>query len=1097
MLYFLAYAGGIEHLFTVDTTAVSPMVQPGAVSAIQGTFNGQNVSSIAFDNGRLLGAAGNMIFTINPNNTNTLSGTVTAQVNGAISGLAYVPSLPSNFIYVITNVGANAGANNNNVYIVDINTGQAVDYGPLSNGGTGSNPGDLTYDPSSKTLYSDDLSDGSLFSVSQILRIRSLSIYQVYISASDSTGIFEDASYYPGVGLLPFGPGLNDPDTAQALRIVNTGGAVQIIASPPGSGDSLIGARTRIVLPTTTNQLAPLLTAVVEDNPLAGFLSAPYPIGTAIRPGIVTAPGTTVGRIQFGGTVMGDVHIQGNIDTFYAGWIITGDTQGALLNTVIDPGNFTVNGDIRNLLTVSSIGTDTDLGLLGPTYVTGFDMHVGGTVGFVQSNDSIFGNINTTANPAAPNLTNVIEKFNDIPGVQSWLAGNLNGSPFLRHETFADPVDVGSLPASPFTTPSVTVINGTLYADPVNANFVDYYGVALLAGQTITAQVVTNPPGMPIDLGVFNPDGSLIASDYNPVAPGQTFQQQFRFTADRPGVYRFAAAGTGNTGFLESAGGPVGDINYTITISGVGDISVGGISATKNIVDNVDPSAPESSFGVQNGDFGALHAGGFFASTNNGDTLDIESGNLRDIDAGGVGINTDTSLGAYPGIQVPVGSVGLIASTINGIYFNDPPPPFLPPAIGGTFQVISSAADLASKLIADGNIGVIRAASISSKPGPDAYTVNAQNNPSTPGHIDLIDSTGDFGSNGVGGPHINTGPEGNVGYIRVGGNTFSDSTFGGGFPAETLYQPGESATLTDDSAARVVITPTETPIGVPITGNSAPDPTGITVNPNLPQMFINAYGIEGSGGVAIIDIICSGGIDVTGGGDNPGQTVQIGRIDVRGPGEAIITSPTAPPTVGTTPTKVQPSPPSGSSGTANPGYYTGPNTAGPLNRLEPLPNPPEIDPTATTPLDVNLTGPARMDVFEVDGGAFSSITDSTGGDIVNVRSTSIGTISTGGMIGVAQSHTGAALNGEATVVNTFPLVNARNAIVSNTIVTVQAKNGYGNLDVNGAVGYLNGAVVGPNHIAGSVFSIAISGGINSSGSARSLKPASMPTVSLA
>ena len=108
---------------------------------------------------------------------------------------------------------------------------------------------------------------------------------------------------------------------------------------------------------------------------------------------------------MFGGIVMGSVNIQGSIPLFYAGWLLTGQTVGR--GGTGTPVNFNVDGDIQNLVTIGSIGTNTDSGLadLGaPNYTTGFNMHVGGRVGMVKTLDSFVGSIDVGNDPNAPGL---------------------------------------------------------------------------------------------------------------------------------------------------------------------------------------------------------------------------------------------------------------------------------------------------------------------------------------------------------------------------------------------------------------------------------------------------------------------------------------------------------------------------------------------------------------------------------------------------------------------------------------------------------------------------------------------------------------------
>ena len=152
------------------------------------------------------------------------------------------------------------------------------------------------------------------------------------------------------------------------------------------------------------------------------------------------------------------------------------------------------------------------------------------------------------------------------------------------------------------------------------------------------------------------------------------------------------------------------------------------------------------------------------------------------------------------------------------------------------------------------------------------------------------------------------------------------------------YQPGESATITDDSGAQVVITPTGTP-SVPPTAGTSNDTSGThVVNPSLPQLSITAYGIEGSGGVAICNVTSTGGVTITTTGLETGQTVQIGEIDVLGLGQGLVqslgkatTANTQPPAPGTT-TGTTTSGTTTTTTTTAPTFFTAPDTAGPVGR---------------------------------------------------------------------------------------------------------------------------------------------------------------------
>jgi len=66
------------------------------------------------------------------------------------------------------------------------------------------------------------------------------------------------------------------------------------------------------------------------------------------------------GDILIGGLVSGRVALNGNAGTFYAGSVWTGDGLGRRQNSDFSDvaGNFYVGGDLNNLVTIDSLGTD-------------------------------------------------------------------------------------------------------------------------------------------------------------------------------------------------------------------------------------------------------------------------------------------------------------------------------------------------------------------------------------------------------------------------------------------------------------------------------------------------------------------------------------------------------------------------------------------------------------------------------------------------------------------------------------------------------------------------------------------------------------------
>jgi hypothetical protein len=124
----------------------------------------------------------------------------------------------------------------------------------------------------------------------------------------------------------------------------------------------------------------------------------------------------------------------------------------------------------------------------------------------------------------------------------------------------------------------------------------------------------------------------------------------FQFTADRPGVYRFAVAEAEDADFNGPGGefsrpGHIGIETYELSITGAGNMAVGAVSAGTNLMD---PELSSDGFVAHNGDFGAILAGGStifqfkigaLTSTDPVDVFSIrtDDGNLRTVEANEVG----------------------------------------------------------------------------------------------------------------------------------------------------------------------------------------------------------------------------------------------------------------------------------------------------------------------------------------------------------------------------------------------------------------------------------------------------------------------------
>jgi hypothetical protein len=889
------------------------------------------------------------------------------------------------------------------------------------------------------------------------------SLFAIYVSQSDFTGGITVAqvpyTLNAGGGFASFGVTQPFNGSIGAIRVNNAqGGGLFNANAFGGTGVALLGARTLTPANGDTNDI-PILTLPVNQT----FGVLPTSI-TELTSGLTVAPGNSMNNFLFGGTILGNVNIGGAINTFYCGWLLTGNANGEDGdNTITDPQNFTVLGDIRNLDVMGSIGTIDDGGVQNPAFMSGFDMYVAGTIGNVQTfaaTAAIVGSINAANLTGVPDDGDAQTQLNAYPTVpgkgfdffdNDELGGQAGDVPadgeggtltaaFINN-TYATAQYLSNGYNATLGSDNSIVVDGIIEDDTVNAERVNYYAVPLMAGQTITVQVQDGNQGgltdaEDLDVGVFDPDGREIASDYNNNIPAETEEKPFQFTTDRPGVYRFAVAPEGDSTFV-GTGPTAGDLPYELTIQNVGHMAIGSIVSAANILDNEELDGGNAGFGAQSADIGAIVAGGTILS-NSDDAISVENGSLRCLEAGTIGgpANTD------PDVEVPNGSVGLLESTTGNLDFNnvaedDTVLDETPPAIGGDYEVVSAAGNLAAGLVCDGDIGTIRAGTIGAVPaaGIGEFQVDA-NNASGAGRIDLIDDAGNYGNNEEGGTPITLGPGGDLRYMNVLGAVYQDEKFGDILPAPQTFPTNSPDQVVEPSGSVVTLTP-----------------VGTTANA-LPQLTVTTFGLE-DGGSAIVNVTSSGGLDVTASGDLSDQAAEIGAIDVEGNGNAV---------------------------TAGAGVATKPVTVDNL-QTPAVPAPPTLG-AGNIPVNLIFSGNTQIDAFQVTGGNFDEIANNTpGGEIVNLTAGSIGTLTGSGNVGVDLQHdTPAAILPTAVISNTYPFNGERTgAVVNGSVVTVSLPI-VGNLDVNGSVGTLSGTIEGAVDITGSVNSVNFQKGIYPSGS---------------
>ena len=571
-----------------------------------------------------------------------------------------------------------------------------------------------------------------------------------------------------------------------------------------------------------------------------------------------------------------------------------------------------------------------------------------------------------------------------------------------------------------------------------------------MAGQRYTVQLA-GAEGL-LALGVFDPDGRLIATEYNDSNPVETAGQYFSFYADRPGVYRFGISPYGDapafdSSILELTGPP---IPYTLTVLGIGDIALGGLVTGGTFYDTFEFGEYDPGIEIFRGDLGAVRSYAGRILSDNDNTFVVEVGNLRTLDGLHIGQVTDAVLSNPPWVDVPEGHVGLVRAAspppqgglvdINpdtdlSLLFNfgnERP-------IGGDYQLIDGpGATVMVQLVANRGIGVIRAEQFGVTNAAPILTVNADDR-GEDGIIDLIDVSGDFGTITAGGPEITTNTGGNVRYIRVLGTIYRDLFFGSGDPENTIHEAGRPVTIIDDSGARVTLTAVGQTVSNPQFNPQFPQ-RGVPERLG-PQMFITTYGIRDAAGSVIVDVTSEGGLEINA---SEGTHAEIGRAEIRGVGVEVVDldpvddsdHPTGfrrqlaldPGTV------VQDD---GGGGGQN-GEIIDENDNGIDDRDEARVRPED--------LVLRIGGSAIVDVLNVvvidtgddnasdgdntnelseDGfynqpitegdnsqlGNALEVTNGTGGEIVNVLAESVGTLSAKGSIGVPKRHTGADVAG--------------------------------------------------------------------------------------
>jgi hypothetical protein len=1003
-----------------------------------------------------------------------------------VQGLAYgsVNLNGSEQLYAIYDLGNGAGPT---LGTINTTTGVFTPIGALNIGtlgrvyGMAFSPGGTPADPTHQGLFV--VADPDTLDTTQTL-------YQV----NPLTGAALNAPTFNGSGLLTAANGIGQVRDAQGNRIDVAGAAFN------GAGrlvviDRLSGRLMDVNL-TTAVAGNVIKTNAGAINPTVGALSFD-PVGlkfyvvdnvTGLAPGATSNNNSSVlmtikdfgktngdalniGGFLFDGTVTGQVYVSGSINTFYAGYLLTGDATNNANNnnfwytrnngvvtqvTAADynyfPNNFFAGGDIRNVLGLRAIGSGNS-----STEIT-----AAGKIGAVTSNGAITAVTHAGNQNNIPNLTDgLLVAGNAAPQseIQFWETSGLNSYTFgagyvvdsaqnvfpFDNRTIAGAQVLGTIRSSVNGAPDVIHLRGELSgsqpAQNRQNNAADYFAISLLAGQTVDVLVrevdpltglqLTTGLDSGLQFGIFDPDGREIATDFNYLDSGQTQGRTIRITAEKPGLYRI---GIGFDTAFTQTGNP-GAIPYDLVVTGIGDMAIGGVVGGSvvlpgsNNVRNLGLGTglqANPSVWANTGDVGAVvgRSGGVTASNSSG-----YSGFSAQSNTSGYGLTA----GYVPtgDITVTAGNLRVVQGTTLGQFDAGNNPSVMPDfnvkgkvgllastggelfttfhvAAGGDIQTISASGELAGIYRTNRGIGVIRAGSSTFGAGNTEFHTNVDNT-GADGVIELIDVTGDFGRLNGGGPSIVTGLGGNVRFMQVGGVLWQDTLFATGETGTRgeIVHTPGNVTYTDDSGAVITLIPSV--IDNPNAGQVNPDGSvePATIGGTLTT---RTYGIRGAGGVVIVDATSTSGLQVQVASGSAKRVAEISTITVGGAGRPLVIT----------------------------------------NGV------PAVDNTSTARTnDVTITSTGgRVDVFKITqtGGTIDTISNTTGGDIQNITAADVGTITTKGSVGSMASITGALLNPIAVFANTYPFIDQRFGVSVANVGTILADKAIGNILASGVIG---------------------------------------------
>ncbi|MCP4710224.1 MAG: hypothetical protein GY869_16495, partial [Planctomycetes bacterium] len=500
----------------------------------------------------------------------------------------------------------------------------------------------------------------------------------------------------------------------------------------------------------------------------------------------------SIGKIQVGGGVYGDVNIEGSIGTFYAGFLGT--------------NRFNVSGDMGSLLVGTQAGGTFDNDIWHPA-AGGANVNVSGQLGSFYSNgewamplrvrgyddvpqyQGLYNPLTAGDNPLYV-MTQSEYEYKGATNVVDFMDGGLDE--IITNDSFETAQFVGT-----FRSENIEVAGTVGGAGDTE----DYYSFGVMAGQTLKIKLYdtggeVGSSGHPLFPGsespvifvgavsLYGPDQSLVAvlSELD-AATGAILPLEY--TSESAGIY---------TAMVSSAG------SYRLEISGITETTMGGGNVLLDMYNGTfDPAVQ-----VMSGNLGAINIQGRMSEGGGAPSeIRVEDGDLVALRG------SFTSIDAQDPDSVPVhvaatGSIGMIHAVGNS-------------AINITaredVQYVLADADYTGQIIAWGNVGVIEVTGNfttvfeSGQVFESSLYANAEGEGS-PGIIDMLYVGGSL--DGVA-PISTGGSGGNLRFAEISAGTINALTF----------EEGETITIVDDSGAQLKIAP----------GLAPPDPDQVEGDP--------------------------------------------------------------------------------------------------------------------------------------------------------------------------------------------------------------------------------------------------------------------------